>query len=383
MNRFPAMIAFMTAFLTLYGLLHFYFYRKAVNAFHPGPWGHVVIILVLSFLLLSPIILHLIEGNDTLVFNTVLAHISYFWMGILFLAFSIYLLIDVYQVVISVSSRIFSPVLLNYMPQARMTFFAVILIIAAINIYGRFEAGYIIVERIGLKTSKLPPGVDMLRVVLIADTHFSAVNGLGPARKITGIIENLKPDLLVSSGDLFDRGIRNEEEIQRLFAGIKAPYGKYAVPGNHEFISGIKESTEFTENAGFRMLRNEVVDVAGFINIAAVDDPSGKTFGGSQDAAEHEVVEKFAPDHLNIFLKHQPRIEKGSIGKFDIQLSGHTHKGQIFPFTVVVSLFYKYTDGFFDLGNGSCLYVSRGTGTWGPPIRFLALPEITVIEFIR
>jgi len=325
----------------------------------------------------------LIEGNDTVIFYTAFAYIAYFWMGILFLAFSIYLVIDIYKIVISFSSRIFYPGLLDFMPQARMTFFTVLAIIAVINIYGWFEAGNIRVEKIEMKTSKLPPGTDMLRIVLIADTHFSTVNGLGPARKITGIIDNLKPDLLVSAGDLFDRGIRNKSEIERLFAGIKAPYGKFATTGNHEFISGIKASTEFTENAGFRMLRNEVVNVAGFINIAAVDDPSARTFGGSQDAVEHEVVTGLLPDHLNIFLKHQPKIEKGSIGKFDVQLSGHTHKGQIFPFTLVVSLFYKYMDGFFDLGNGSILYVSRGTGTWGPPIRFLTFPEITVIEFIR
>jgi len=383
MNKFISLFTFLSIFLALYGLLHYYFYRKAVNALHPGPWGHTLIILVLCVLLLSPILLQWIERRDTAFLYTVFAYISYFWMGVLFLTFSIYLIIDIYQIVISVSSRAFYPVLLRCLPEGRVTFFAVLLIIAAINIYGWFEAGNIRIERIELKTSKLPPGMDSLRVVQIADIHFSAVNGMGPARRITGIIEELKPDLLVSSGDLFDRGMRHRAEIEGLFAQIKASYGKFAATGNHEFISGIKESTKFTENAGFRMLRNEVVDVAGFIGIAAVDDPSGRTFEGSQGIVEAEVLAGLRPDHLNIFLKHQPRTEPGSIGKFDIQLSGHAHKGQIFPFTLVVSLFYKYMDGFFELGEGSCLYVSRGTGTWGPPIRFLTFPEVTVIEFTR
>lgn len=383
MNKFPAMIAFMTVFLTLYGLLHYYFYRKAVNALHPGAWGHATIIIVLCILMFSPILLHLIEKRDTGVFYTAFAYIGYFWMGILFLAFSIYLVIDIYQAVIFVFSRISSPAILRCMPEARITFFAVLLIIAAINIYGWFEAGNIGIEKMELKTTKLPPGVDSLMVVLIADTHFSATNGLGPARKITGIIEGLRPDLLVSAGDLCDRGIRNRDEIEGLFDAIKTTYGKFAVTGNHEFISGIKESTEFTKNSGFRMLRNEVVEVAGFISIAAVDDPSGRTFEGSQGVSEAEVVAGLTPDHLNIFLKHQPKVEKGSIGRFDIQLSGHAHKGQIFPFTLIVSLFYKYMDGYYELGNGSGLYVSRGTGTWGPPIRFLTFPEITVVEFVR
>jgi len=384
MTKFPSLIIFVSVFLTIYGLLHYYIYRKAVNAFHPGNLGHTLIIVVLCLLLLSPIIIQSLEGRETVTLNTIVSYAGYFWMGILFLAFSIYLLIDIYQIVISVSSRIFSPALLKFIPEGRITFFAVLFIIALINIYGWFEAGNIVVERISIKTSKLPPGISGLRVVQIADTHFSATYGLGQARKITGILKGLKPDLLVSSGDLIDRGLRNRDVIEGLFAGINAPYGKFATTGNHEFISGIKQSTEFTEKAGLRMLRNEVADAAGFISIAAVDDPAAKTFGSSQGVvAESTVIDKLWPDTLNIFLKHQPRVEKGSIGKFDIQLSGHAHKGQIFPFTLVVSLFYKYMDGFFELGNGSSLYVSRGTGTWGPPIRFLTFPEITVIDFSR
>ena len=383
MSRFPSMIAFLTVFFSLYGLLHYYLYRKIINSFHIEGCGHILVILVLCLFLLSPIILQILEGRGAAALNVIIAYAGYFWMGILFLAFSIYLIIDVYQITIFVFSRIFSPALIRLMPEGRLTFFAVLFIIAAINIYGWFEARDIKVERIELKTSKLTPGINTLRVVQIADIHFSATNGLGPAKEITRILNELEPDLLVSSGDLFDRGLRDREEIEGLLTGIKTRYGKFATTGNHEFISGIKESTEFTEKAGFKMLRNEVVEVGIFINIAAVDDPAAKTFGSSQGVAESTVIDRLSPDKLNIFLKHQPRIEKGSVGKFDIQLSGHAHKGQIFPFTLIVSLFYKYMDGFFELGNGSSLYVSRGTGTWGPPIRFLTFPEITVIEFSR
>ena len=98
---------------------------------------------------------------------------------------------------------------------------------------------------------------------------------------------------------------------------------------------------------------------------------------------EKEVVDCFTPGKIDIFLKHQPRIEKNSVGKFDIQLSGHTHNGQVFPFNLIVGMMYKYMHGMFYLGNGSYLYVSRGTGTWGPPVRFLSPPEITVIDFIK
>ncbi len=99
--------------------------------------------------------------------------------------------------------------------------------------------------------------------------------------------------------------------------------------------------------------------------------------------SEEKIFSGLSSDRITIFLKHQPRVEKDSMGRFDLQLSGHTHNGQIFPFRLIVSLFYPYMSGLYELKDGSHIYVNRGTGTWGPPVRFLSPPEITVIEFVR
>jgi len=246
-----------------------------------------------------------------------------------------------------------------------------------------FEAGNIGVERVEIKTAKLPAHISRFRVVQVADTHFSVVNNSKLARKLANIIADLRPDLLVSTGDLIDRGLQNKEMVASTFREIQVPYGKYAVAGNHEFISGINAAVEFIESAGFKMLRNESVTIGDFLGIAGIDDRDAKRFGDATIPPETRVLEALDPDHLLIFLKHQPRINSDSIGKFDIQLSGHTHDGQIFPFTLIVSIFYPYMKGLFTVGNDSYLYVSRGAGTWGPPFRFLTFPEITAIDFVR
>jgi hypothetical protein len=98
---------------------------------------------------------------------------------------------------------------------------------------------------------------------------------------------------------------------------------------------------------------------------------------------EAELLAGLPRDRFILFLKHQPRIDQSSIGLYDLMLSGHTHKGQIFPFNLATRLLFPMNAGAYDLGKGSRLYVSRGSGTWGPPIRFLAPPEITVIELVR
>ena len=382
MNKILSFTLFFTIFLAIYGGLHFYFYWKVIRAFEMVSAFHLLIIIILMFLLLSPFITNISSNTDRFFATTILAYISYIWMAVLFLFFSINIMIDLYGLILNISARWFAaPAILRFIPEARTIFIAVILAIAVINIYGVYEAGNIGIERIILRTSKLPPEMDSFRLVQISDIHFSSTNSLRLAKKIHDIIKGLKPDMLVSSGDLFDGGLKEKEAVIDLFKDLKPPLGKYACAGNHEFIHGIEQTSEFIEMAGFRFLRNECVKIGDFLSIAAIDDPTVSRFGNEPAVSEDGVLAALSDDRLNIFLKHQPRIQAGSIGKFDIQLSGHTHKGQIFPFTLIVRIFYPYMDGLFDLGKGSYLYVSRGTGTWGPPIRFLTFPEITVIEF--
>ena len=339
MNKLPSFIIFITAFLILYGLLHLYFYSKLNRAIDMSTISNLLVIIALCFLLLSPIFIYMLTNTEHFLLTNILAHIGFIWMGGLFLFFSFNLLVDIYRVIIHVSDRIFSPNLLRYIPGDRITFLVTLLIIAGILIYGRFEAENIAVERIELRTAKLPPQVSYLRIVQITDIHFSTLNGVKFAQKIGRIIKGLHPDILVSTGDLIDSGLVDKEGVVSLFRCIKTTYGKYAIAGNHEFISGIKKAVEFTEKAGFSVLRNEGIMVDDFLNIAGVDDPAGKRFGALSSVSEDNVLASFSRDTLNIFLKHQPKIENKSLGKFYLQLSGHTHNGQILPFTLITSLF--------------------------------------------
>jgi predicted MPP superfamily phosphohydrolase len=131
------------------------------------------------------------------------------------------------------------------------------------------------------------------------------------------------------------------------------------------------------------VLREESINVAGVINIAGVDDPTGDAFGLAQEISESKLLLGLSHQRFTVLLKHRPVIEKDSVGHFDLQLSGHTHNGQIFPFNFVVRRFYPLITGYYNLPNDTHLYVNSGAGTWGPPIRFLSPPEITVIDLIH
>jgi len=114
-----------------------------------------------------------------------------------------------------------------------------------------------------------------------------------------------------------------------------------------------------------------------------VDDPAGKYYGLEADTQEKGILSSLSGGRFVLFLKHRPFVAQESIGRFDLQLSGHTHKGQIFPFSLVTWLYYPRHAGCLNPLDGCYLYVSRGTGTWGPPIRFLSPPEVTVIDLIH
>ncbi len=378
-----AFILFIGVFLSLYGLLHLYFYRKVTRAFSLTPPQNIIFIILLCLLLLSPIIMRVAEGKFPDAIYAAITYIGYLWMGIIFLLFVFNLVIDIYRLIIFSSSHIFNADLTRLIPDKRIAIMAVILLTIFIHLYGLYEAWAIKTERITIPTLKLPDSMERLRVVQISDIHFSRTNGVGLAERITEIVSGLEPDILVSTGDLIDDGLREQERVKGLFRAIKTRYGKYAATGNHEFFADIRITGRFTEDCGFRLLRNENISVNDFISIAGIDDPAVNRGGFRQIIDEGEVIKGFSPDKINIFLKHQPRIEKGSVGKFDIQLSGHTHRGQIFPFSLFVGMMFRYLDGLYDLGDNSFLYVSRGSGTWGPPIRFLSPPEITVIDFVK
>ena len=153
--------------------------------------------------------------------------------------------------------------------------------------------------------------------------------------------------------------------------------------GNHEFYAGIRQSERFLKAAGFKLLRNQEYGQDDLFRIVGIDDPVGRGRYKEEAAANLSETDLLARSNSQVFtilLKHRPTVENASLGHFDLQLSGHTHGGQIFPFNLVVRHFYPHQNGLYRLDKGSTLYVNRGTGTWGPPMRFLSPPVVTLIE---
>ncbi|MBN1615557.1 MAG: metallophosphoesterase [Deltaproteobacteria bacterium] len=376
------MVLFLLVFFLIYGGVHSYAYLKIRAALHPSKLQATALILSLLLLMMAPIIVRFAERYGFEMPACLCSWVGYLWMGVLFLFFSVSLCLDLYRLILSGAAyalqRDFTPLL----PSPLTALILPLVCSLGIAAYAAYEAIQIRTERIVLESPKIPAAVERIRLVQISDVHVGLIVGEERLRNIVETVRKAQPDILLSTGDLVDGQIDSLRNLGEVLREVAPRYGKYAVTGNHEFYAGLPQALAFTRQAGFTVLRGEGMTVAGLVNIAGVDDPTGRDFGLRGSPPEREILDGLPRQHFTILLKHQPILRKESLGAFDLQLSGHTHKGQIFPFSLITRLFFPYHTGFFRLPGHGALYVSRGTGTWGPPMRFLAPPEITVIDLV-
>lgn len=377
------MIPFLLIFFLLYGGLHLYSFLKAKRAFNFGRRTGTSIAGFMLLMVLAPIIVRQSESAGFETSARIMAYGGYAWMGLIFLFFSASLALDLYRLLVSAAGTLFRKDLARLSPSPRFCFYLPLLFALAASAQGYFSARNIRIERIVIRTPKLPAETGRLRIVQISDVHLGLIVKKERLGLILDAVERAEPDILVSTGDLWDGQVCDLNGLCGLLARVQPRYGKYAVTGNHEFYAGLEQSLEFTRRAGFIVLRGEAVVVGGMVNLAGVDDRTGRYSGLYQEVSERELLSGLDNGKFTILLKHRPEIDADALGLFDLQLSGHTHKGQIFPFMAITKMFFVITSGHLRLTDNSSLYVNRGSGTWGPPIRFFAPPEVTVIELVH
>lgn len=372
---------FITFFLT-YGGMHLYAFLKARAALKFGKITGICIIFFMIPMVLAPVIIRVLEKNEFELLARLLSFIGYTWMGIILLFFSASILTDLYRLILKLAGFIFRKDFSRLNISAKISFYIPLALSLCIAFYGYFEARNVQIEHIAIKTPKLPKETGRLRIVQISDVHLGLIIREERLKNILEQVKKADPDIFVSTGDLVDGQINHLDGLTGLFHEIKPRYGKFAITGNHEFIAGIDQSVDFMKHAGFTVLRAEVFSIPDLINIAGVDDSRGQSIGDYKDISEKELLSKLPREKFTLLLKHKPLIDRDAVGLFDLQLSGHVHKGQLFPFSLITKFYYPKHAGMLK-SNNSLLYVNRGAGTWGPPIRFLSPPEVTVIELIH
>nr|MBN2278202.1 metallophosphoesterase [candidate division Zixibacteria bacterium] len=231
----------------------------------------------------------------------------------------------------------------------------------------------------------LPPVFEGFRIVQITDIHVSSTIKEPFVRMVVDMVNDLKPDLVALTGDLVDGSVPRLRGDVAPLADLKAPYGRYFITGNHEYYSGVLPWLAEIKKLGFDILLNEhrVLERDGHkLILAGVTDYSGGEFLPDHKSDPHRALAG-APEGLpRILLAHQPKnIFEAARAGYDYVISGHTHGGQYFPYHFLAALAQPYISGMHR-HEGTLIYISRGTGYWGPQIRIGARSEITVHHLV-
>lgn len=373
------MIVFIFIYFLVYGGLNYYVFRKIHAAWGGTPYVAWIAGIFIVLMVVAPFFIRLLERHGAIWPARVVAFVGYTWMAVMFWFVVLGLAGDLWNVSMRIAGR-FGSSTGHLVIAPRPFVVACALIVLAASIWGGIEASRIRVKEVRIRTPKLAASNGPFRVVQISDVHLSLLLGEGTLQKIAALVESARPDVLVSTGDLSDGTFVAINHLGEILQQIPAPRGKFACFGNHEQYAGLEGSIEFHQAAGFRVLRG-TAERAGPLIIAGVDDPAivpSITARQAQEKAALDSAQDLGPGPV-LLLKHQPRTSPESLGRFDLQLSGHAHGGQIFPFGLVVYATHKVWPGLHELAQGSSLYLSRGTGTWGPPFRVFAPPEVTLI----
>jgi predicted MPP superfamily phosphohydrolase len=363
-------VLFVSIVQSILFLGHWFLYRTLVRFFGvAGPTTLLTLKVVLSLLSVSLVLTSFLAFRYSNLLIQCLYTTAASWLGILYLF-----------ILASILCWIFYGLAkLLHLPLDRKILIEILLGISLlVSLYGFINAGVTRITRISIQLPLLPGSWKGKTAVWVSDTHLGQVRNTGFARHIAAKVKDLRPDIVFIGGDLYDGVALDLDKTIEPFSKISAPYGTYFITGNHEEFSDNTPYLQAVRRAGIHVLYNEKVELDG-LQIIGVD------YRGSRREEDFRaILQKIGidPHRPSVLLKHAPlHLRVAREQRISLQLSGHTHRGQVFLFRWITSKVYQGYDYGLKWFGDLLVYTSSGAGTWGPPMRIDTIPEIVVIEF--
>ncbi len=361
-----------------FGWHHYLWIRLVRDPAWQAPWGTALRVVITGFGVAMPVSFLLLRVLPRSVSSPIM-WATYIWMGLAFVMLFVALPLELPRWLLARSA--------DADPSRRLAiargFAAMVgLVGTGLSVAGlRSVLAKVDVERVRVSLAKLPKELAGYTIVQISDVHVGPTIGRAFIEQLVDTINGLAPDMVVITGDLVDGSVADLGPFVAPLKDLRAKDGVYFVTGNHEYYSGVDEWLTFLGTLGVRVLRNERVPIrGGAFDLAGVDDHSAKGFGNGHGTDLVKALAGRDPARALVLLAHQPKTILAAVAHgIDLQLSGHTHGGQIWPWGYAVKLDQPHVAGLSRHGQAT-IYVSRGTGYWGPPMRVGAPAEITRLE---
>jgi len=380
-------LTFLGVVLAVLGGGHYYLWARLVrDPGLPEPWRRIITVLLVAATLALPLAMfasRVLPSGAVRVVSAVL----FTWMGAAVLLLGVLLASDAARLVAWLGELIRPGPGAPPDPERRLFVARAVaggatLAAAGASVFAvRQAVGEPTVRDVPVRLERLPPALSGLTVAQLSDLHVGPLIGEKSVRRLVDLTNALRPDVVAITGDLVDGSVERLREATQHLSRLRARYGVYFVTGNHEYYAGAREWLEEIERYGIRPLRNERVSIGdagrggASIDLAGIDDYSARP-----DLAR--ALAGREPDRSLVLLAHQPRqpvVGEAVAAGVELQLSGHTHGGQIFPWSLLVRAAFPYLHGLYPHRQGPAqgqVYVSCGAGFWGPPLRLGAPAEI-------
>ncbi len=375
----------MVAVLILGGLsfsIHRYLWARLVRdvAWSPA-WHAALTALAVALAILVPLAFVAMRALPRAV-HVPMAWVAYVWMGFAFYLFLLLALGDATRALAWAAGALpADPERRRFVARALAAAVAAVAMLVGLGGVANVVRGFV-VRRVRVPLAKLPPSASGYGIVQITDVHVGPTIGRGFVEAIVREANALAPDMVVITGDLVDGSVEELGHLVEPLRGLRARHGVFFVTGNHEYYSGADAWIAYLGTLGVRVLRNERVAIGDAFDLAGVDDTSAHTIlpGHGQDVAK--ALAGRDPGRAVVLLAHQPKALRDAVPHgVDLQISGHVHGGQMFPFNWLARLDQPLVAGLHRVGE-TWAYVSTGTGYWGPPMRVGPSSELTHIELV-
>lgn len=317
-----------------------------------------------------------------------LSWIGWFWIAAMLYFLMAVLFLDLLRLINHFLPFFPRMIVENYAQAKYITSACILGLVGLVVLGGHINSTMPRVRKLDLAIAKKAANLNGLNIVAASDIHMGTIMGRDRVDHIVKLINSLDPDLVLLLGDILDMEMAPviKQNLGEALRSIESRFGVYAVTGNHEHIAGVKEACDYLVEHNIIVLRDQVTKIADSFFLIGREDLSSGRFSDPQrsDGSRRKDLRELMADvdrsHPVILMDHQPSdLTQASLQGIDLQLSGHTHNGQLWPFNYIVNSIYDLAWGYRKIAD-THFYVSNGVGTWGPPIRVGNRPEIVQIH---